>query len=276
MNPLRVLIVDDEPLARENLAVLLRDDPEVALAGTCADGQAALAEIRARRPDLVFLDVQMPQLSGLEVFSQLAPAERPAVVFVTAYDQYAVQAFEMCAVDYLLKPFRDARFRSALDRAKQEVRRANWAEMQRRAKELLDQLRLLGGGTGAPAEPAGGSAGPGTGASAPRLVFRIGREHVFIEAAAIVWIEAQGDFIKLRAGGQTHLIRESLQGVEKRLDPNRFVRIHRSFIVNTGCIRRITPVLYGDYDVFTTDGTKVRLSRTFRDKLKLLLAAAEP
>ncbi|HWA10958.1 MAG TPA: LytTR family DNA-binding domain-containing protein [Opitutaceae bacterium] len=270
MSPLRVLIVDDEPLARDNLAVLLRADPEVELAGTCADGQAALAEIRARRPDLVFLDVQMPRLGGLEVFAQLAPAERPAVVFVTAYDQYAVQAFEMCAVDYLLKPFRDARFRAALDRAKQEVRRASWEEMQRRAKALLDHLRHLEGAASAPPPEA-----PGTAAGATRLVFRVGREHVFIEAADIAWIEAQGDFIKLRAAGQTHLIRESLQGVEKRLDPARFVRIHRSFIVNTGCVRKITPALYGDYDVLTTDGTKIRLSRTFRDKLKVLLSAQQ-
>jgi two-component system LytT family response regulator len=265
MNQLRALIVDDEPLARENLAILLREDPEVELAGMCADGPSAVVEIRARRPDLVFLDVQMPRLGGLEVLAQLPAAERPAVVFVTAYDEYAVQAFEQCAVDYLLKPFRDVRFRAALRRAKEQVRRNELGEMQGRMNELLDRLRdLTGEDDKRPAAPRDGRA--------VRLVFRSGREHLFIRAADIAWIEAQGDFIKLRADGLTHVIRESLQGVEKRLDPARFVRIHRSFIVNTGCIKRITPALYGDHDVLTTDGTKIRLSRTFRDKLKVLLA----
>lgn len=264
MNRLRVLIVDDEPLARENIAVMLRNDPEVELIGTCADGLAATAEIRARRPDLVFLDVQMPRLGGLEVFAQLPPKERPAVIFVTAYDQYAVRAFEMCAVDYLLKPFRDVRFKAALDRAKEQIRRDDWGEMRRRAKELIAHLqRMEAGDSPLHVEPA----------AAARLVFRVGREHLFIDTADIAWIEAQGDFIKLHAGGQTHLIRESLHGVEKRLDPARFVRIHRSFIVNTGSIKKITPAPYGDYDVLTTDGAKIRLSRTFRDKLSVLLAA---
>lgn len=267
MNRLRVLIVDDEPLAREGVALLLREDPEVEIVGECDDGGTALAEIRARRPDLVLLDIQMPQRSGLELLERLEADERPAIVFITAYDEHAVRAFELCAVDYLLKPFRDQRFRSAIARAKEQVRRASLHEVQRQAQSLIDHLRRLEGaadaGRGDPAAPAG------------RLVLKAGGEHVFLEPASIAWIEAQGDFIKVRTGGQVLLTRESLQNIERRLEGGPFVRVHRSFIVNSTCISKIIPALYGDHVVLMKDGTKIRLSRTYRESLKRLLAAPD-
>lgn len=269
MSRLRALIVDDEPLACEGMALLLRQDPEIELIGACDDARSALIEIRARRPDLVFLDIQMPQRSGLELLEQLEEQERPAVIFVTAYDQHAVRAFELSAVDYVLKPFRDQRFKAAVARAKDRVQRVDYREIQRQARSLIDHLRRLDG----PPDPgrreiaAAGSA---------RLVFKVGGEHVFIEPRDIAWIEAQGDFIKLRAGNQVLLARESLRNVEQRLDAALFVRVHRSFIVNTACISKITPALYGDHVVLTNDGAKIRLSRTYRDSLKRLLSASRP
>lgn len=267
MKKVRVLIVDDEPLAREGVALLLRDDAEIEVIGQCGDGRSALREIRAQRPDLVLLDVQMPQTGGLEVVEQLLPGERPAFIFVSAHNAYAVKAFEMRAVDYLLKPFRDQRFKTAMARAKEHLRRADLGEMQRRAVELLEHLRGMEA-TGAP--PPGPVAAPTV---PPRLVFKVGGEHVFLTAGDIAWIEAQGDGVKLGTGRQVLFVRESLQSVERRLDATIFVRIHRSFIVNAGEIRKITPTLYGDHVVLTNDGTKIRLSRTYRDKLKGLLSS---
>lgn len=271
MKKIRALIVDDEPLAREGIAALLELDPGVEIAGTCGDGRSALAEIRSQRPDLVFLDVQMPELGGLELLAALPAEERPAVVFVTAYDHYAVQAFEQHAVDYLVKPFRPARFAASLDRAKAQLRLADTAEARKKSGELLDLLRRMEA-VGAPPRPA--APAPASAAAAARVVFKVDGEHLFLEPASIAWVEAQNEFVKLRVGTQTYRVRDTLQAVEQRLASGPFVRIHRSFIVNTGHIKKITPTLYGDHDVLMNDGTKLRLSRNFRDKLKVLLGSA--
>jgi two-component system LytT family response regulator len=266
---LRVLIVDDESLARAGVALLLRDDPGIEIIGECDNGAAALAQIRGQRPDLVFLDIQMPQRGGLEVLEQLKEEERPAIIFVTAFDRHAVRAFELSAVDYLLKPFRDQRFHAALARAKDQIRSENFTELRLQAERLVEQLRRL--------EDPGEEKISGTGrASAARLVFKSEGEHVFVEQREITWIEAQGDFIRLRAGARLLTARESLQSVEKRLDASQFVRVHRSFIVNVSSISRITPALYGDYVIVTHDGAKIRLSRTYRESLKRLLSPAQP
>jgi two-component system LytT family response regulator len=243
MRPIRTLIVDDEPLAREGIALMLERDPEVEVIGACGDGQAALEAIRTQRPDLAFVDIHMPRLNGLDAIEQLPAADRPAVIFVTAHDQYAVRAFGACAVDYLLKPFRDDRFQAALTRAKAQVRRAR------------DDAPV----PAAAPEPAN------------RLVFKAGSEYIFISPDDLIWIEAQGNFVKLAVAPQTHLVREPLQSVEERLDPRQFVRVHRSFLINARHIRRIMPILYGDYQVLMSDGTKIRMSRSYRDKLKALL-----
>lgn len=262
MKKIRVLIVDDEPLAQQGIALMLRDDPELEMIGLCGDGRTALETIRTQRPDLVFLDAQMPHLGGVDLYAQLAPGERPAVIFITAHADYAVQAFEMCAVDYLLKPFRDTRFHAAVQRAKEHIRRSDFREVERRMTALLDQLRRL---EGAPATPPA-EAPPG------RLVFKIAGEHLFLEPADLAWTEAQGELVKLSVNGALHLVREPLHLVEKRLDPARFVRVHRSFIVNVAHILKITPTLYGDHTLLMRDGAKIRMSRTFRDRLPQLLA----
>ena len=244
---IRTLIVDDEPLARSGIATMLGDDGDVEVIGTCADGEEALTAIRRQRPDLVYLDVQMPRLNGFETLERLPAGECPAVIFVTAFDHYAIRAFEAAAVGYLLKPFGDAPFWAALSRAKQQIRRSG-----------LDEAR-----------PAA-AAKPG---SPERLAFKVGGDYLFVEAGEIAWVEAQGEFIQVCAGNQIHRVREALQSVEQRLDPGKFVRIHRSFIVNVARIKRIAPTLYGDYTVVMSDGTKVRLSRSYRHKLKTLLPA---
>ena len=264
MNRLRVLIVDDEPLARQGAALLLGQDPEVEIVGECDDGESALREIRTRRPDLVILDVQMPRRSGLDVLEQLAPAERPAVIFVTAYDEHAVRAFELYAVDYLLKPFRDQRFRAAVARAKDHVRRTDYRALQLQAEALIRHLRRIEAPESAVA------------ARPESLVLKVEGELLFIAPQEIAWIEAQDDMIRLRLGTRLVKARETLQAVEQRLDPAQFVRVHRSFIVRSAAISKITPALYGDHVVLMRDGTKIRLSRTYRENLKRLISPGRP
>lgn len=272
MKKIRTLIVDDEPLAREGLETMLRPDPEIELIGTCADGQSAVEAIRARAPDLVFLDIQMPKRDGFGVLAELKPAERPVVVFVTAYDQHAIRAFEVSAVDYLLKPYSDSRFAAALARAKEQIRKARTSNLSRQVEHLLEQVRELGtkpGGTAgadAPAPPA---------VPAPDYVDRIvlkadGALH-FIKTRDVIWIEAQGDFVKVQTHGKTQLVRETLQSMERKLDAAKFLRTHRSFLVNLEHVKKVEVALYGDYVVFMSDGSKLRLSRNYRSKFKALL-----
>jgi two-component system LytT family response regulator len=259
MRRIRTLIVDDEPLARDGIAMLAGRDREVEIVGVCPDGESALRAIRRERPDLVFLDVQMPTLGGIEVLESLAEPERPAVVFVTAHHQYAVQAFEMCAVDYVLKPFADDRFESALARAKDRIRSGDADSRAERLFECLRRLEERDGPAAAGPDPAG------------RLAFKVGGEFLLVGPDEIAWFEASGDLVKFRAGGQVHQVRETLQGIERRLDPRRFLRIHRSYVVNVGAVRRIAPTAYGDYDLVMNDGVKIRVSRNFRDRLKAIL-----
>ena len=266
---IRALIVDDEPLAREGLAALLSADPEVEIVGQSADGASASQAIRCDRPDLVFLDIQMPKRSGFEVLEGLPATERPMVVFVTAYDQYAIRAFEACAVDYLLKPFSDARFRQALARAKENLRNSQTAEIGERMETLLALVRQLTVGSGGtPATPPASAAAPPVPEYAERIVVKSGGDLHFVKTRDVLWIEAQGDFVKVQTAEQPHLVRETLQSMEQKLDAARFIRIHRSFLVNVEHIKRVAPALYGDHTVFMSDGSKLRLSRTYRSRLK--------
>lgn len=265
-NKIRTLIVDDEPLAREGILTLLAGDPEVEVIGTCADGQTAVQAIRTKRPDLVFLDVQMPKRDGFGVLAELKREEQPQVIFVTAYDQYAIQAFEAHAIDYLLKPFRDARFAAALARAKGEIRKARYLGMGKKLEELLESLQ-----TAAPREPARLPVSPAE--PADRVVLKTGNDIHFIKLADIIWVEAQADFVKVHTTGAAQLVRETLQSLEQRLDPVKFLRIHRSSLVNLEHVKKVTPALYGDYTVLLSDDTKLRLSRRNRDKLKQLITS---
>jgi two-component system, LytTR family, response regulator len=261
---IRTLIIDDEPLAREGVAVLCAADPEIEVIGQCSDGAAAVQSIRREHPDLVFLDVQMPKRDGFEVLEALAAPERPVVVFVTAYDQYAIRAFEACAVDYLLKPFTDKRFQQALVRAKNELRRNRTQEVDRRLEELLVRVNELRQGAPAATTPAKPE-------YAERIVVKASGDLHFIKTSDVLWIEAQGDFVKVQTLEQPQLVRETLQTMEQKLDASRFLRIHRSFLVNVQHIKRVAPALYGDHTVFMSDGSKLRLSRNYRSKLKAFI-----
>ncbi|MFN8651521.1 MAG: LytTR family DNA-binding domain-containing protein [Gemmatimonadales bacterium] len=246
MSTVRVLIVDDEPLVRRGIAALLALEPEVQVLGEARNGSEALTQIRALRPDLVFLDVQMPGLDGLGVLASLEEDERPAVVFVTAFDQYAVRAFDLHAVDYLLKPFDDARFRLALGRARDRLRRGATDTERASLSALLAELR-------APPGP-------------DRLAVREQGQVVLVPVDEIDWIEAADNYVRLHRGKQYHLLRESLNHLETTLDPRRFARIHRSAMVNLTRVRALEPVPGGEYDVILTDGRRLTLSRGYRDK----------
>jgi two-component system LytT family response regulator len=246
---IRTLIVDDEPLARQRLRRLLEADPDIAILGECGDGDDAVAKLRALRPDLAFLDVQMPVLDGFGVIEALAGTDLPVVIFVTAHDRYALKAFEVHALDYLLKPFDKARFAAALARAKAQVRQGNAAGLSERLQELLQ---------GMPARRAGPD----------RLVVKSGGRIYFVPVDDIDWIEAAGNYLRLHVGKDDHLLRESLTALEKKLDPAHFVRIHRSTIVNLARIRELQPAFHGDYVIILNDGTELALSRSCRERLE--------
>lgn len=266
MKRIRVLVVDDEPLAREGLQLLLEADPDVETVGFCSDGQMAVDAIRTQRPDVVFLDVQMPRLDGFETLAAIPPSERPVVVFVTAYQQHAVRAFEICALDYLLKPFSNARFAAALNRAKETVRRGDQSFLAQKVEALLEHVKRLE----PPPTPAP-SAPPVEANLADRVVIKVEGAMHFVNTRDILWLEAQGDFVKVQTHGAAQLVRDTLQSFEQRLDPDRFLRIHRSFVVNIAHVRRVEPAQYGDYSVFMSDDTKLRLSRSYRAQLDALI-----
>jgi two-component system LytT family response regulator len=255
---IRTIIVDDEPAARRGLRLLLERDRGIEIVGEAANGAEAADLIRREHPDLAFLDVQMPGSNGFEALRQVG-ADAPAVVFVTAYDEYALRAFEVHAVDYLLKPFDDTRFAAAVSRAREEVRRRQTDGVNTRLTQLLDFLQTTGGGP-APAEPAG-----------DRILLKSSGEIFFLKAGEIDWIEAEGDYMKFHVGGRAHLMRETMARLEARLDPQRFVRIHRSTIVNIDRLRKLSPSFGGEYVVVLHDGTKLKLSRGYHERIAALL-----
>ena len=232
-NKIRTLIVDDEPLARSNLSVLLRRDPQIEIIGECGSGAEALTEIRKAKPDLLFLDVQMPEYDGFDVIELLGRELPPAVIFVTAYDQYALRAFEAGALDYLLKPFDNARFERALDRAKQIIART------KNAPRTLERLAIKSLG-----------------------------QVLFVNVADIDWIEASDYYVSIHVGPKTHLLRRSLTELEQELDPVIFCRIHRSTIVKLDRVRSLKLSEDGEYDVQMESGARLRLSRRYRKELQ--------
>ena len=234
MAQLRTLVVDDEALARRNLTVLLSRDPDVGSVVECGSGHEAIAEIKRAKPDLVFLDVQMPELDGFDVLEMLGSDMPPAVIFVTAYDEYALRAFEAGALDYLLKPFDDARFARALERAKE------------RAKERNSR--------GAPHDRSAVS----------RIAVKNRGQTLFVNVSEIDWIEAASYYACLHVGDATHIVRRTLQELEQDLDGRTFVRIHRSIIVNCDRVSRLELQSGGDYEVVLNSGAQLRLSRRYR------------
>lgn len=250
---MRVLVVDDEPLARERMRTALERMPEIEIEGECADGFEAVAAILERGPDLVLLDIQMPGLDGFGVVERVGPDQMPAVVFVTAFDRYALQAFEVHALDYVMKPFDPARFEAAVGHGAEQVRMRRVGQAGRR---LAAMMRELPPGL----EPTGGR-------YASRILVREGEGYGFVETGRIDWLEAAGNYVRLHAGERSWLIRATLGAVQESLDPGRFVRIHRSTIVNVDRIREIQPWVGGDYIAILKDGRKLRVSRTHREEL---------
>ncbi|MFL6210982.1 MAG: LytR/AlgR family response regulator transcription factor [Pyrinomonadaceae bacterium] len=252
---IRALIVDDEPLARRRIRRLLAHDADVELVGDCADGYEAIAAINEHAPNLIFLDVQMPELDGFGVLNQLKSAQLPLVVFVTAYDQYALQAFEVCAVDYLLKPFDRKRFELALSRAKTRLVRERGDELSQRTLALLTELQAR--------------------ARHPdRILVKAGGRAFFLKADEIDWIEAEGKYVRLYVGRESYLLREAIGSIEAQLDPKMFMRIHRSAIVNIDRVRELQPWFHHEYRVILRDGTQLMLSRSCRKRLTDLLGSS--
>ena len=244
---LRVLIVDDEPLARQTIRILLAKDPEVTIVGEC-NGVDAVEIIGREKPDIMFLDVQMPEVGGFDLLERVGAGAVPVVVFVTAFDQYALRAFDVHAMDYLLKPFDDRRFAEALRRAKE----------QRRRGAIDDRLTSLL----AAREP---------GAYVKRFLVRVREKVVLVRAEDVDWIEAADYYASLHVAGKTHLLRETMADLEKQLDPDKFVRIHRSAIVNVDRVREIHPMFRGDCTLVLQDGTQLRLSRGRREAFEKTL-----
>lgn len=250
--PIRLVVVDDEPLARSKVRELVKDDPELRIVAECVNGLEAIPVIENERPDLLLLDVQMPEMGGFEVLEAMEPENLPLVIFVTAYDHYAVKAFEVNALDYLLKPFDRERFNTALARAKVQIRNRENGQIDGRLRELLRELRSEK-------------------RCLERLVIKRGGRVFFLSVEEIDWIEAQGNYVAVHAGKKSHLIRETIGSLSEQLDSNKFVRIHRSSIVNLERIRELQPWSHGEYHVILHDGTQLTLSRSYRENFQIAL-----
>jgi two-component system, LytTR family, response regulator len=245
----RAVIADDEPLGRQRLRMLLAAEPWIEVVAECADAPATIAAVEKFRPGLVFLDVQMPGGSGFDVIETVGADRMPFVIFVTAFDRYALRAFDVHAIDYLLKPFDRDRFRDALARAREQIDRRAEGDLEQRLLALVNDLK------------------PGP-QPLERFVVRSAGRVFFVRTREIEWIEAAGNYVKLHVGHETHLFRETMNALEARLDPGMFFRIHRSTIVNLERVRELQPWFNGEYVVFLTSGARLTLSRGYREKLQ--------
>lgn len=250
--PLTVLIVDDEPLAREGLRMLLADDPEIAAVQDAKNGSEAVQRVREERPDLVFLDVQMPEMDGFSVIREIGPEQMPAVVFVTAHDQYAIRAFEINAIDYLLKPVTGGRFAQSLARAKVRLRSSE-PDQQNQILSLLETI-----------------------ASPSRHLNRIAvlsaGKTSFLYVKDVDWIRAAENYVELHVAQASHLLHVTMNTLEKSLDPEIFVRIHRSLIVNLRRIKEVQPMSHGEYMLLLHNGARLQSGRTYHERIKALIA----
>jgi two-component system, LytTR family, response regulator len=246
---IRALIVDDEPLAREWVRSAVAEDPELEVMGECGDGFEAAEAIRRLKPDLVFLDVQMPGLDGFGVLEALSPEEIPAVVFVTAFDQYAVRAFEAQAVDYLMKPFSKERVEEAVRRVRELVKGKSLEDFRESISRIVEKIRRD--------------------RSFPEWVLlKADGKNVFVKVKDIDWIESSRNNVRIHVGPTIYLLHETTSAIASRLDPKKFLRIHRSAIVNIERIKELHPWFNGDYAVILRDGTQLTLSSSYRDRLK--------
>lgn len=249
---IRALVVDDEPVARSHLRALLEDRGDVQVVDECGDGRTAVEKIRAIGPDLVLLDVQMPELDGLGVVRAIGPDRMPPVVFVTAHDQHAVDAFEVHALDYVLKPVHRARFNGAIDRVISLIRSGSAVNRGRPLAEALERLAPTG---------------------SERLAIRSGERVLYLRIADIDWIEAADDLVRLHVGKTVHDHRATMAQIEQRLPPSRFIRIHRSTIVNIERIREFQPWFQGDWILVLADGTRLQSGKSYRKRVRALMEA---
>ena len=245
---IRVLIVDDEPLACERIRDMLKDDIRVDLLGECANGEQAIEAIQQLAPDLVFLDVEMPGKNGFAVLDALDRDQLPVVIFVTAYDQYAVRAFEFHALDYLLKPFDQERFDKALARAIDHITNDKSENITERILKTLEEMKV---------RPV----------HLERLVIKMNGHVFFVKTEDIDWLEAEGNYVRLHAGRESYLLRDTISALESQLDPRKFVRVHRSAIVNLDRIQELQPWFHGEYRIILREGVQLTLSRSYRERL---------
>jgi two-component system, LytTR family, response regulator len=249
---IRTLIVDDEPLARRRVRELLAKEGDVEIVGEAPDGPTAVALVRELRPDLLFLDIQMPELDGFGVLEQIGPRPIPALVFVTAYDRFALRAFEAHALDYLLKPYDDERFAGALQRVREQLEHRNAGELEQRVRDLLLEVR-------------------GGAAHLERIAAKSGSRSVLIPIDEVDWLEAEGKYVRLHVGERAYLIRDTLRRLESALDPARFLRVHRSIIVNVERIREVEAYFGGEYILYLRNGKRLGSGRAYRSVIQRLL-----
>lgn len=268
-NRIRALIVDDEALSRRGLMIRLQGVADFEVVGEASNGRAALQAIRDHRPDLVFLDIEMPGLSGFDVLRQLPTESMPMIVFVTAFDRYAIQAFEARAVDYLLKPVDEERLADALEHIRDQLRQRKAADQRDRLVQLLADLR----GSGEwPDEGIDDLIGELPAPGGVRVLpIRHGREIVRLAEADIEWVDAAGDYMCIHAAGETYILRGTMTSLEEQLDPRRFQRVHRSTIVNLERVTRLRPHINGEFFLVLDGGHEIKLSRTYRDKVEHFL-----
>jgi two-component system, LytTR family, response regulator len=262
MDPIRTLIIDDEPLARRNLLIRLRGIPDFEIVGECATGSDAVAAVRELHPDLLFLDIRMPDMDGFGVLERIDPEILPVVVFVTAYDRFALEAFRVHALDYLLKPFEDERFAETLDACRQRV-----SEMRRLVTETT-------GDDPSPSPVAASFPKQDAGRTNPyldRLVIKGGGRVFFMRIASVDWVEAYGNYVSIHSGEKTWLLRRTMHEMEEGLDPRLFCRISRSAIVNLDRIKELEPATRGEHLVRLITGRELKLTRGYRQKLEELL-----
>lgn len=256
---IKTIIVDDEPLARRNLRLLLERDPQIEILDECRNGREAVKAINTLSPDLIFLDIQMPEMDGFDVLTRVGPEHIQAIIFVTAFDQYALKAFDVHALDYLLKPYDDERFARALERAKSQIAAREINQLSERLLALLEERETERKGSKHEER------------YLTRLMIKVSNRVMLLKVDEIDFIEADGNYAKLHVGKKMHLLREKMNDLEGRLDPARFVRIHRSAIVNLERIKEMHPHFNGDYVVVLEDGRQLRLSRTRREQLEARL-----
>jgi two-component system LytT family response regulator len=253
MQRIRTVIVDDEPLARRGIRAHLDLEKDIEVVSECRNGREAVAAIEGDSPDLVFLDVQMPELDGFGVVDEVGVERMPAVVFVTAYDRYALRAFEVNALDYLLKPFDGERFAQTVQRARNQIERDSAGDLSGRLRNLLADLKSQSDRK-----------------HPDRLVIKSAGRISFVDVSEIDWIEAANNYVRLHAGRELHLLRETMNSLEQRLDPGKFLRIHRSRMVNIQKVKELRTLFRGEYDIMLHDGTRLESGRGYRDRVQRL------